>query len=228
LSAVIMPEAEDPEAVRQEVLATVYKNRIKVKNFFLDFDRHLRGIVSDTQFKAALHGMAGIKLRPAQLDALADLYKEADGRVNYRAFVTDCDLVFTKPYLEKSPLEEVPLKPDELLFPTRFVSLPNTLLDPATEEAVSVVLEELKQRVKLRRIFVRPIFEDAGKHAPRSVMHMTASRFRRGVKAFAPATTQAQVDMLVEKFMDQDKLVNFGAFLAIIDPSDTTPGSGWQ
>ena len=107
---------------------------------------------------------AGIKLRPAQLDALADLYKEADGRVNYRrgvlhpppptppayespslacvpylrcavpprmastrrgalcrAFVTDCDLVFTKPYLEKSPLEEVPLKPDELLFPTRFV-----------------------------------------------------------------------------------------------------------
>lgn len=35
--------------------------------------------------------------------------------------MTDCDLVFTKPYLEKSPLEEVPLKPDELLFPTRFV-----------------------------------------------------------------------------------------------------------
>ena len=43
-----------------------------------------------------------------------------------------------------------------------------------------------------------PRAQDAGKHAPRSVMHMTASRFRRGVKAFAPATTQAQVDMLVE------------------------------
>ena len=40
-----------------QVLAVVYKNRIKVKNFFLDYDRHLRGVISDTQFKAALHGM---------------------------------------------------------------------------------------------------------------------------------------------------------------------------
>jgi hypothetical protein len=224
-----MPEmAVDPEAVKQEVLAVVYKNRIKVKNFFLDFDRHLRGIVSDTQFKAVLHGMAGIKLRPAQLDALADLYKEADGRVNYRDFVTDCDLVFTKPYLEKTPLEDVPLKPDELLAPTRFVTIPGTAMDPSSELAVQEALEELKTRVKLRRIFVRPIFEDAGCHAPKSVMHMTASRFCRGIKAFAPATTQEQVDLLVAKFTDDGNLVNFGAFLAIVDPSEVFEGTGWQ
>ena len=47
--------------------------------------------------------------------------------------MTDCDLVFTKPYLEKTPLEDVPLKPDELLAPTRFVTIPGTAMDPSSE-----------------------------------------------------------------------------------------------
>ena len=50
--------------------------------------------------------------------------------------MTDCDLVFTKPYLEKTPLEDVPLKPDELLAPTRFVTIPGTALDAASEARI--------------------------------------------------------------------------------------------
>ena len=36
------------------------------------------------QTETASRMQAGIKLRPAQLDVLADIYKESDGRVNYR------------------------------------------------------------------------------------------------------------------------------------------------
>lgn len=63
---------------------------------------------------------------------------------------------------------------------------------------------------------MKPIFEDNGKGAPRSVLHMTSSRFRRGIKMFAPDLSIAKVDMLIEKFLDHDRLVNFAAFLAII------------
>ena len=35
--------------------------------------------------------------------------------------MADCDLVFTTPYLEKTPLENVPAKPESLLDTARFV-----------------------------------------------------------------------------------------------------------
>lgn len=42
-----------------QVFGYIYKNRLKIKNFFIDFDRHMRGIIPADQFKSALHGMAG-------------------------------------------------------------------------------------------------------------------------------------------------------------------------
>lgn len=204
--------------VRLEVFGLIYKNRIKIKNFFVDFDRHQRGIITEAQFKSAIHGLAGIPLLPTQLDELAAHYAEPDGRTNYRQFCADCDLVFTTNFLETKPLEFVPEKPVELLNTTRFVSIPHTFVATDTEEGVQAVLEELKTRVAKRRILVKPIFEDHGKGAPHSVLHMTPSRFRRGVKMFAPDLSIAKVDMLIEKFLDHDRLVNFAAFLAIIDP----------
>lgn len=204
--------------IKQQVLATVYKNRIKVKDFFCDYDRHVRGIITEAQFKSALTGLAGLKLNADQQNELVSHYQEADGRVNYKAFVADCDLVFTKPHLEYTPLEEVPAKPDALLNPTRFVTVPATAVSAETEEAVAALLDELRTRVKLRRILVKPIFEDAAKHAPRSVKHITASRFRRAMKMLFSDIVIPQVDLIIEKFTDEGSLVNFAAFLAYIDP----------
>ena len=45
---------------------------------------------------------------------------------------------------------------------------------------------------------VKPVFEDAAKYAPRSVMHITASRFRRAVKMLFSDLTMLQVDGLIE------------------------------
>lgn len=35
----------------------IYKQRIKIKNFLVDFDRHSRGTIHAEQFKSAIHGM---------------------------------------------------------------------------------------------------------------------------------------------------------------------------
>ena len=65
---------------------------------------------------------------------------------------------------------------------------------------------------------VKPVFEDAAKYAPRSVMHITASRFRRAVKMLFSDLTTAQVDDLIQKFTDEPGLVNYASFLAVVDP----------
>lgn len=67
-------------------------------------------------------------------------------------------------------------------------------------------------------IQVKPIF-DSGKGGPHSVLHTTPSRFRRGIKMLAPDLSTQNVDILIEKFMDHDGLVNFASFLAIIGES---------
>lgn len=91
------------------------------------------------------------------------------------------------------------------------------------------MLDELRTRVAKRRILVKPIFTDGGKGVPRSVFHMTPARFRRGVKMLAPDLSTHKVDMLIQKFEDHDRLVNFAAFLAIIGaPGRTFLRSRWR
>lgn len=51
------PLPTTPNFHRSQVFGHIYKNRIKIKNFFVDFDRHMRGIITAEQFKSAIHGM---------------------------------------------------------------------------------------------------------------------------------------------------------------------------
>ena len=162
------------------------------------------------------------------LESLTEEYatttKDGEPRVCYVDFVKDIESVFTKPNLEKSPLEEVSQTPSDImgfLSPKRFVSMPDIALDPAKEEKCAAVIDELKRLVKEKCLDVKPKFDDAAKNqnSAMSVNHVTKSQFKQALQThIAPDLRPADAEILAEKFMDKPDMVNYVAFSRIVDP----------
>lgn len=203
---------------KTKVQTLVYKNRIRLKEFFCDFDKLRSGFITQTQFKSGL-SMARLGLSADEMDALVEEYKTPEDvkLVAYRSFCDDINFVFTKAYLEKTPLADVPLVPSELLAPTRYCTLPTKEI--AQEGAVEALLAKIKHDCKVRRIIVKPFFDDASKNqnSPLSVNHVTTVQFAQALKNHvAPNLSPAEVALLTEKF-ESDGMVNYVAFAYCVD-----------
>jgi len=106
-----------------KVQTKVYKDRIRIKEFFSDFDKLRCGFITQSQFKSGL-SMAGLKLSAEEMQVLAESYcnpEDPQLRVGYTVFCKHVDSVFGKTELEKTPREPVHLKPDGLVNPYRFL-----------------------------------------------------------------------------------------------------------
>lgn len=80
----------------------VYKNRVRLRDFFVDFDKLRKGEIHPTHFTRGL-AMAGVDkfLSPKEIQVICDHYtvsKTASMDVmKYTEFLHDVDLIFTKP-----------------------------------------------------------------------------------------------------------------------------------
>ena len=128
----------------------MYKQRIRIQDFFADFDKLRCGGVTAAQFASAL-SMAGFNLAAAEYAELASAYPcdVPDKPVAWKAFCADVNLVFSKANLEKNPLEEVALEPENILDPTRFSVRPNNdgSLGGGGDEALDALLERTATRL---------------------------------------------------------------------------------
>ena len=80
--------------------------KLRIKEFFKDFDNLRKGTVSETQFRRILD-MTTIALNDQEFNSLLNKYKQPNGLVNYKDFVDNIDRVFTTPGIEKDPLYKV-------------------------------------------------------------------------------------------------------------------------
>jgi len=203
----------------------VYKHRIRLKEFFSDFDKLRCGDITQTQFKSSL-SMAGMKLTAAEMEDLVREFKKPDDcqqRVCYREFCQDIDKVFASPCLETRPLELVSSAPTDLLQPSRFGEMPPKELDDDKEELVAELLENLQYHCHIRRILVKPFFDDAcrSQNSPMMVNHVTHIQFKQALKNhIAPDLVDNAVNLLIEKFDDEMGMVNYVAFASMIDPPE--------
>mmetsp|Transcript_41884 Transcript_41884/g.103139 ORF Transcript_41884/g.103139 Transcript_41884/m.103139 type:complete len:224 (+) Transcript_41884:75-746(+) len=205
----------------QIVKDRVYKNRIRIQDFFADFDKLRCGSITFHQFASAL-SMAGFDLTAAQYAELGESYPSmnVDKTVCYRDFCDDVNTVFTKYNLEKLPLEEVDATPAELLDPLRFSMKPSKAIPD--EDMVNGILEFLANDCKIRRISVKPFFDDAcaNQNSPMRVNHVTPKQFHQVLKNHVARNLgEAEVSMLVNKFNDHG-MVNYVAFASCVDPKE--------
>ncbi|KAJ3210533.1 hypothetical protein HDU82_007937 [Entophlyctis luteolus] len=76
-------EKPSSQFVENFIKKEVYKHRIRLIEFFRDYDRHNCGLVSEAQFRAGLR-LSRIPLDTSQINTVIQAYQEKDGRVAYR------------------------------------------------------------------------------------------------------------------------------------------------
>lgn len=207
----------------------VYKNRIRVKEFIVDFDRLKSGYVHTNHFMSAL-SMAGIDkfLSPAEIKVLTDAYTvprtASLDMVDYRAFLYDVDIVFTIPHMEVQPLTEVPKEPGHLLDKTRYMKSSRDL-GPEKEARLDAIIKKIADKVYKRGTPVKPFFDDCAldDHSAKLFGHVTHTQFKQCINVkLGLEIAEKDVLLLIEKYTNEDKpeMVNYIAFSNTVDPAD--------
>jgi hypothetical protein len=223
---VYVAETPSVEETVLKVQTKVYKERIRLKEFFVDFDKLRSGYITQAQFKSGL-SMANLQLTPNELQVLAESYANPDDpqlRVMHSLFCKHVDSVFGKTELEKVPREEVFSKPTGLVDPQRFAVLPGRDLGDEKEYKLALLCDKLQYAARTKRIQVKPFFDDFSKNqnSALKVNHVTAVQFWQVLKIhIAPDLLEEEVQLLLAKFagdgMDAD-MVNYVAFARAVDP----------
>ncbi|CAD7698240.1 unnamed protein product [Ostreobium quekettii] len=207
----------------------VYKNRIRLKEFFVDFDKLRCGQVRSNHFVTAM-SIAGLDryMSPEEILVLSEGYKVEDGAppdlVEYRKFVEDVDRVFTLKGLETDPLKEVPAEPLHLLDKQRYQRSARRL-EGDKDCGVEDVLFRVSDIVRKRGVLVKPMFDDAAadNHSSKVVGHVTRNQFAQCLNVKLNLELEPEeVDLLAEKFGQSDypEMVNYVAFANTVDPRE--------
>ncbi|GLI60898.1 hypothetical protein VaNZ11_003129 [Volvox africanus] len=218
------------ESAMRRLKQHVYKNRIRVKEFLMDFDKLNSGYVFPNHFLSAL-SMAGIDryLSAKELELICETYKvQRDATlvmVDTRSFLHEVELVFTIPHLEKDPLVDVPSEPSALLDKTRYLKSSRILPDPQDETTVIALLERLSETTLKRGQPVKAFFDDAAQddHSAKLFGHVTVPQFRQVLTTKLDwVISDPEVALLVAKFRHEDKpeFVNYIAFSCTVDPPE--------
>jgi hypothetical protein len=92
--------------IEDKIRQYIYKNRIKMNEFFRDYDRHNCGFITQNQFWAGFK-LARVPLENPEVVVIISKYRHLDGRLNYRLFCKNIETIFTKDNLESFPMENI-------------------------------------------------------------------------------------------------------------------------
>ena len=226
------------EGALWSVKCKAYKERIRLKEFFEDFDKLRCGYVSETQLMSGL-SMAGILLSPGEMQLIADLYKEVEEvgeplglpRVCYRAFCAEVDSCFTTTAAAAAAasLEECPTsvvggrgtRREAPLLDTQRFQRSDVLLPLEEEEVLACVFQRLRSACKIKRLQVKQVFDDAcrNQNSAMAVGQVTRPQFMQAITSKLGLSLEAQeVELLCKKFATSEGMVNYVACANTIDP----------
>ncbi|KAJ3162858.1 hypothetical protein HDU86_003833 [Geranomyces michiganensis] len=202
------------EEVEDKIKKHVYKERIRVIEFFRDYDRHNNGLVTEAQFRAGLR-IASLELKETEIKALLSVYQEGDGRVRYRDFSDCIEQVFTMKDLEKDPLLEVGPIPRQLLVRGANV------LSADDETRCQEILDRLRGLVAERHLLLEPFFRDFDMYLGQCIIgRVTRSHFQRLLSSMKLDLSERDLHILFTKFEHEDApdQINYGAFIMAVNP----------
>lgn len=217
--------ASDVEKLIAKLQDKALEHRVRLIEHLQDFDKHNDGTITLPQFIKALsvaYRSMKMGLSEDEILLLSSHYKRkmchGAEHVEWRRFAADVDAVFTKDHLQKAPVK-IP--------PTRYLQQSAVPLDPESESQVHQVLEELRKRVEVRRVLMRPLFEDFEKNvgSPKVIDHMTRQQVLQSFAKCGIELTPPQQSLLFRRYDTLgDGTVNFIALVRDIDPYETFSG----
>ncbi|EGI71118.1 hypothetical protein G5I_00054 [Acromyrmex echinatior] len=208
-------EAMLVQEVIKRIQRHILEHRIRIHEFFKDFEHLNVGRVTVSQFRRALNALqisslGRLWLIEPEIDALIALYRDPDDpdRVCWRIFEDDIDQVFTVKGLDKLPTLKVELPQDIAELPRKGVL--NWQCQPKNiRELCEDIMKRVRQRVEEKRILFKQYFKDYDKH---NCGHVTRAQFRQ-VLVLATIFLSPEEEFVLEKRYNDDMGFNYTRFL---------------
>lgn len=211
------------------IKVSVKRDRVRLDEYYRDFDKLRHGKISSAQFRAGLNA-AGLVLSNEEMELLGDAYAcdELDSLgkrwIAWKAFVDDIESIFTVKGLERAPRHDLTgLQSRGEQFGGTKIEMD---LTADQERAVTLTVRSIKQAIDRQRLDIKPAFEDFDRSRQGFI---SATKFERVLSMFAllPADA-AQTRLLVIKFREQNAKgtgmtlssicdVNYRAFLQALE-----------
>lgn len=201
-----LPTRSVPMLLRY-VKQVVRRDRIRLEEFYRDFDKLRHGSVTAAQFAAGLSA-AGLALSTDEVRLLGDEYASPGGVVDsagvsvvaWKRFVDDVESVFTVKGLERAPHHDVQAlgtRSDQF----GGVQIERDELSAADERAVTQTVRAIRRVVDRQRLSIKPAFEDFDR-AKQGVV--SATKFERVLSMFGLLPPDAvHARLLLRKFCEQ-------------------------
>ena len=190
--------------------------RVRITEFFLDFDKLRKGAVTKDQFRRVL-SMQGFGLTDGEYQGLEEKYHNEDGHMNYVAFCDSIDSVFTIKGIDKDPTATVkqPTVQDSLQARRKKVEL--------DEEAAKKLFEVLQVAAKLvltQRILMKPFFQAFD---VTQCGYVTKTQFSRVIAQVGLRPTEETLNIILKYYMNRGNLeeVNYVDFVNDVDKPES-------
>lgn len=210
-------KSNNPDDIEDRLRSTVVMKRVRVEEFFLDFDKLRRGKVTKNQFEQIL-SMLNFNLTAEEFMTLACKYKTDDPEfmINYKDFCASINKAFTTYGIQKDPQAKVaPVTNDATVLARR------KYLDFNDEEKQMLqgILNEYREAVRIKRIHLKPMFMDFD---ITQNQHVTKHQFLRTLGLLGVSTSEDILNVLTKAYMDKGNVdeVNYYDFCEDVDSSD--------
>ena len=191
--------------ILDKIKHTVKINRIRLNEFFEDFDPLRKGTCTKAKFRTALD-MANLHLRSEEFDILEKFYsvQEEEDKVYYKDLVEEVETVFTIKNLEKDPL----LRPKEYITPD-FINPEKRL----TEEEAVFLDKTLKKLALLSikyRVMPKSFFRDNDRA---NIGTVPSSRFAAILSFFKLDVNEKEMNVIIKRFYSKNMIeINYYDF----------------
>lgn len=208
--------SNDPNDVESRLQTEVLRKRVRIGEFFKDYDKLRKGKVTPGQFKTAL-SILNFVMTDEEYEYLVQKYKTSDNMVDYASFVENIDSVFTIKGIDKKPsLKVETITPDEVL------QRGKKYLEFDMEEMKDMMnlMEAYRDVIKTRRLNLKPMFQDFDRT---KCGHVTKSQFVRVLNRLHIDLPGDTLSLLLKKYMDKGNAdeVNYFEFINDVDrPED--------
>ncbi|KAL4239473.1 hypothetical protein ACF0H5_000288 [Mactra antiquata] len=207
------------ENLMSRIRHIVLTNRLRVAEFFEDYDPLRSGSISKSQFRRGL-GLLGLSklgthdMTEGQYKLLCDVYQnpQKEDQCLWTRFLWDVETVFTQPNLEKDP--EICVPPQEIFRAPKPGTMDWGYASDDHKSLYDATMDRLRQRSDQRRVLAKPVFQDFDRH---NNGHVTKSQFRQCLTMLELHCTEPEMIALEAKFCN-DVGFNYLAFLSELQP----------
>jgi len=178
--------------IMDKIKHTVKINRIRLSEFFEDFDPLRKGSCTKAKFRTALD-MANLHLRAEEFDVLERYYNipEEEDKVFYKDLIEEVETVFTVKGLEKDPL----LRPTEFKTPD-FLN-PEKRLNKEEEMFLDQTMRKLANLLRKYRVNPKTFFKDADRA---NIGIIASSKFASTLSFNKLDVSEKEMNILIKRF----------------------------